>query len=504
MAKTKRTKKDGQIFTPNPLVCIILDAAGYSEVQRDLELYDIIDNSCGDGAFLMEVVRRLINSCRTTGMSDEQIASVLSTKVHGIEIDTDLWLRCQDNLDNICEQMGLQANVKWDIVCADALTVHKYDGKMDFVVGNPPYVRVHNLGNELKLLRDNELTKKGNTDLYISFYELGLRMMKETGVLAYVTPNSWLTSLSGQELRNRVLADKMLNAVIDFGHYQWFEGVCVYSTVAVMMKNSRDCLYFTWNKDEDGTYRQAFVAKYDNVEPAYNIKGKFYFGTPDDLNLLREVKTAKVGKYFEVKNGLATLADDIFVNSAFQIGNFFYREIWKSSKGEPSVCIYPYDEEGVVFPLEFIKQHDYLLYNYFMDNKAKLESRSLQKGTKWWEYGRTQAIGDTRQYKMTINNLVKDAGSVKPCLIGRDVCSYGGLYVISADEEFDSVRLHQAKRIVGEWDFIRYIMLLRKYKSGGYYTFNGKDAEEYLNYVYSKRIEQFKWEHLKENSSNNG
>lgn len=34
-----------------------------------------------------------------------------------------------------------------DILNQDALSVSCFDGKMDFVVGNPPYVRVHNLAD---------------------------------------------------------------------------------------------------------------------------------------------------------------------------------------------------------------------------------------------------------------------------------------------------------------------------------------------------------------------
>ena len=31
-------------------------------------------------------------------------------------------------------------------------------------------------------------------------------------------------------------------------------------------------------------------------------------------------------------------------------------------------------------------------------------------------------------------------------------------------------------------DFIQYVSLLKKYKSGGYYTFNSRELKQYLNY----------------------
>ena len=52
-----KEKRLGQIFTPQYLVEDILDFAGYSNSNNILEKH-IIDNSCGDGAFLCEIVRR--------------------------------------------------------------------------------------------------------------------------------------------------------------------------------------------------------------------------------------------------------------------------------------------------------------------------------------------------------------------------------------------------------------------------------------------------------------
>lgn len=48
-------KHSGQVFTPDYLVRDILDTAGYSgpSVLRR----HFMDNSCGDGAFLVEAVR---------------------------------------------------------------------------------------------------------------------------------------------------------------------------------------------------------------------------------------------------------------------------------------------------------------------------------------------------------------------------------------------------------------------------------------------------------------
>lgn len=54
---------------------------------------------------------------------------------------------CIKNLNNLLDSKNIE-KVKLDILNKDALGVIKYNHKMDFVLGNPPYVRVHNLNSQ--------------------------------------------------------------------------------------------------------------------------------------------------------------------------------------------------------------------------------------------------------------------------------------------------------------------------------------------------------------------
>ena len=52
----RMVKHSGQVFTPDFLVFSILDYAGYTK-GKILQKH-VIDNSCGDGAFLCEITNR--------------------------------------------------------------------------------------------------------------------------------------------------------------------------------------------------------------------------------------------------------------------------------------------------------------------------------------------------------------------------------------------------------------------------------------------------------------
>ena len=194
-------KHSGQVFTPDFIVEQMLDFCGYmySEILRK----HLIDNSCGDGAFLCLAVERYCRTFLENCNNKIQLKKELEKYFHGIELDNVAFKNCLYNLNETVKPFGIQ-EVKWDIQHADALTIDEYDNKMDFVVGNPPYVRVHNLAENYERVKKFIFANGGMTDLYLVFFELGFRMMKRDGKLCYITPSSWLSSLAATNMRKYI------------------------------------------------------------------------------------------------------------------------------------------------------------------------------------------------------------------------------------------------------------------------------------------------------------
>ena len=148
-----KKKKDGKIFTPEPIVKHML----YNEMWRHHELdQHIIDNSCGDGAFLCEIVSDYCETYKFEHMrKGSDLKTTLETYIHGIEIDPVEHKKCLENLDAVAEKYGVKG-VKWDVQNRDALSCHDYDGKMDYVIANPPYIRSGIIPTLMPEVRDHE------------------------------------------------------------------------------------------------------------------------------------------------------------------------------------------------------------------------------------------------------------------------------------------------------------------------------------------------------------
>ena len=463
-------KSNGRFYTPSFVVLSILDMSGY--YGSNIIKKHVIDNSCGDGAFLTEIVERYCKSALNAGLSHKEIACDLGTYIHGIEIDPVECDKCRKNVSLITQKYNIQ-EVAWDIRCADTMDIHEYDGKMDFVLGNPPYVRVHNAGEFFDRIKQYSFAQTGMTDFYIVFYEIGLKMLNEKGVLGYITPSSFFNSLAGEVLRKHLVRFNLIEKIIDLKHYQAFSAT-TYTTIVILKKKKSDnlTLYYRYNEKKRIPY---YV---DSLSPDdFFIRNNFYFSSKSDLLLLKKIFNNSGHCSIAVKNGYATLCDDVFIGD-FDFESAYIIPVIKASTGKRSRIFYPYGLDSRLIP-ESELQKDSNLYQYLLARKALLTKRSSDKGSGscWYAFGRSQAIGDTYKNKLTINTLLRTVDDLKMIQAPAGVGVYSGLYLVG-----DTAEMENAHNALLTDEFIIYISLLGKYKSGGYYTFSSKDVKAFLDY----------------------
>ena len=461
-------KQHGRVYTPNYLVRQILDFGGYN---TDVIIgRNVIDNSCGDGAFLTEIVSRYCSIYKGNNLKVH-----LETFIHGIEIEHSECEVCKHNLSRIAEHYGVH-NVVWDIQCADALTIDKYNGKMDYVFGNPPYVRVHNLNNNYGIVKQFSFAQQGMTDLFIVFFELGFRLMKSDGTMCIITPSSWFSSKAGYALRQYIISHNNLSGIIDLGHFQPFSAT-TYTAISRFQNNAEKVELYRYIDE-----LHPFI-KIDTLSVSeIIIKHNLYISDRTHLEELKSILNGKAYKYVEVKNGFATLADKIF------IGKFEFEEglidVLKASTGKWYKCIFPYDNHGRPLPPTLIERQS-RLYQYLCQHKEQLShQRDTEDNNLWYLFGRTQAIKDVAKDKYAINTIIRDKKSIRFEKVAKGKGVFSGLYILTDIPE------NEVRDLIVSDDFVSYVQMLSNYKSGGYYTFSSKDIEQYLNYKLSQKYGQ--------------
>lgn len=469
---TDPIKHSGQVFTPDYLVAGILDEAGYS--GPGILRKHCIENSCGDGAFLREIVKRYCLAYKEAHGTLTGVESELSTYIHGIEIDPLAYRCCLANLESTAKEAGI-SNCRFDIANEDTLQVSRFNGRMDYVIGNPPYVRVHNLAENFDTVKSFGFTNSGMTDMYLVFFEIGFNMLRDGGTLCYITPSSWINSVAGQSLRRYILQNRSLKSVIDLGHFQPFKST-TYTLISLFRKGCGGA-GFEYNTYDSAESRKRFVdtIPFDEV----NIGDAFYLADRPTLRTLRATIGSKCRQYVSVKNGFATLADKVFIADSFPFDEYLI-PVLKASTGKWHKAFYPYDSHGKPLSKETIFSRP-AIRKYLESRKPELlKEKTEAENPEWYLFGRTQALKDVSANKYAINICIKDVKSIKLNRVDAGCGVYSGLYILS-DIPFEHI-----SGIILSDDFVRHIASLKKYKSGGYYTFNSKDLETYLNY----RIQQ--------------
>lgn len=460
-----KAKALGQVYTPHNIVNDMLNIIGYQ--GSDILKKHIIDNSCGDGAFLRQIVKRYINEYEKMYGNLDGVKNELEKYIHGIDIDTSAHFECIKNLSTDALSFGLQ-NIEWDIMNADALDIHQYDDKMDYVVGNPPYIRIHNLMDNFQKVRQYEFAKYGMTDMYIVFYEIGFKMLNQTGKLCYITPNSFYTSGAGDVFRHYIISTKHLYSLTDLGHYQPFSATTYTTICAFDFAKTYDSFDFQkYTNNGDIIFEERL-----NTMDAFN-NGKMILAKKKEQQFLIDIQNY-IPKYANdviVKNGFATLSDKVFIKDDFEFENNTI-DVIKASTGEWKKAIFPYEGDKII---KFTNL-DTEVQNYLLNNKDKLENRSLDKNSSWYAYGRSQAILDTNKNKFAINTTIKDKNSIKLSFVSAGKGVYSGLYIITSLSE------DELRKILITDDFINYIKIIGKCKNGGYYTFSSSDLRQFILY----------------------
>ena len=472
-----------QVFTPEHVVDTMFEELEYKGDK--IRKKHIIDNSCGNGAILKKVVRTYINVCIMCGLPKEETIEELETYIHGIEIDETLVKETIDNLNKITEEYSL-GDVNWDIKCADTMFVHEYDNKMDYVIGNPPYCNIHDIQKEKReFVKQYKFANGGMTDMYLVFFEIGINMLNENGKLAYITPNSWLTSTAGTNFRNYLKDSNTLLEIYQYGHYKVFEKINTYTCITLLSKTPKTNNVFVCYRNTSDMDLQ-FIQTMENLDECM-LDGNIYLTDRKTLRILADIHNIdkKDKNRIRVKNGFATLNDKFFIVDDYpNKENKNIITVYKASNGETHYFFYPYDENGK--PMNLIEIDDKLVD--FMRNKA-IEMGVDIENPAWYLYGRTQALNDVKYNKISVNNLIRNSDDIKLHFLINNKEQFGvysGYYIPLYNEGIAKKVMEKIKYTLSD-DFLEYIKAVGKYKNGGYYTFSSKELEMWLNYSFGNK-----------------
>lgn len=232
------TTAAGVVYTKPWMVALILDLAGYTS-DRDLGSMVAVEPSAGDGAFLEEMVRRLVSSCRHHGTP----LTETDEAIRAYEISPDAVQRAAELVTRILIELDVSDSLaaclaqSW-IKEADFLEASLGFPIADFVVGNPPYIRLEEIPSAKAAFYRSFSAMRGRADIYIAFYQAALLQLKPGGVCAFICADRWMLNDYGGGLREFITTQGYnVRSVIEAHDVAAFESeVSAYPAVTVIAR----------------------------------------------------------------------------------------------------------------------------------------------------------------------------------------------------------------------------------------------------------------------------
>ena len=189
-------------------------------------------------------------------------------------------------------------------------------GGFDVVIGNPPYVQIQRFSGQ-QIQKDWEKQKYATFaktgDIYGLFYERGYRLLRDHGVLAFITSNKWMRAGYGQKLRRFFLNGTAISRLIDFGDSQIFSDATTYTNIMLLEKAMKKKEPKVW--DLSPVYRKAtslVLMLHENPAGTALFSDIAFVIVKPELALIKKqienmgtpLKEWNVGIYYGIKTGL--------------------------------------------------------------------------------------------------------------------------------------------------------------------------------------------------------
>lgn len=488
---------NGAVYTPNYIKSFIVENS-LSKVKKPLSEIKSADISCGCGAFLFTIANKQKNE------TQRPYSEIFEENIFGLDICQTSIKRTEILLTLLAISQGEdEKEFKFNLFCGNALSfdwkfncsVIKSNEGFDLIVGNPPYVRAKNIDLETKKLLTNwSVTKSGNPDLYIPFFEIGLKSLNKKGILGYITVNSFFKSVNARELRKYLQTNKYELSIIDFGDEKLFESKSAYTCICFLAKEKSEYLFF--KKETSRTLQKNGLEKFNKIPfKDLDFQRGWIINNKQIVENIKRIESAgeSLGAKYKIKNGIATLSNDIYIFKPIDENKNYYtlirnRKKFEIEKGicrdiiKPNILKYEHEIELIkekliypytngITPLSLLKEEQLKsnfpkAYEYLSFHKEELQKRDKGNGDygAWYAFGRTQALTD-KGYKLLFPYMAKDPHFV--FTDHKDMMIYCGYAIFNESVE----ELKILKRILESKVFDYYMQNTSKPYSSGYLSY---------------------------------
>jgi type I restriction-modification system DNA methylase subunit len=494
---TKDIKEEkGIVYTPDFIIDYLI---GKTIDFNNIQAQKIIDPACGCGAFLLRIIDKY------SQVNKKGVISFVENQLYGIDIDGN-HIKIVELLINLkLVLIGEDyPKIKLNLETADALkndwsSLFSIKEKFDFIIGNPPYIKVQTMKEEYMnfLSQTFETTKSGGFNIFYAFIEKSMLMLDPKGKLGFIIPNNFLKIKSGKSLRVYIIKNHYLDTLIDFSHNMIFAPVMTYNAIIILSKFKNSFFSYKFIPKINDVSKPLNNKKFSKINNNQLHEDQWILLDDDSMAKIKKIQSfpIKIGQF--IKTGIATLKDALFIvkktdnkfiasfgESLYEIEPELIRPLYKipEIKSLENITnfrnhiIFPYKLiNGLYKPIpKTILENNYpKAFRYFLAIETELNKRSNSHLIKpFYAYGRSQGLNNQGEKLMYAQFLGKpkfihntDAES----LFSNGFAIY----------ENNKIELKLLKKIIQSSIFEWYISKVSYSIDGGFYCYQKKYLKDF-------------------------
>ncbi len=494
MASLQKTyskeKLNGQIYTPDFIVKKILDDINYN--NKNIIGKEILDPACGDGQFLVQIAKRIIKFSKNKNLEKNL------EKINGWDIDKNAIEMAKNRLNKLIENFNI--NIEWNLKCKNSifekkennLFLNKKNKFFDYIIGNPPYIRIQHLekNQRIYIQKYYKFCKTGSTDIYIAFFEMSYNLLKNTGICAFITPNTYFSTETAKEIRRFFEREQNIISITNYGSIQLFENARTYSSITIFSRKRYDNFLF-----RKADTKNVFKKRKINFS---EIKNKNFWQLSCEKISVKNGK--RLGDICDIHVGLTTLADKVYICKALnengktisiktnlkgiiEIEKDILKPIIKASKIKKAdeknnnYIIFPYEKQNgknKIISEKKLKKIFPMTYEYFLSVKNVLNKRDNGKPNSiiWYAFGRTQSLNTSFGEKIVFSPMNKKPNFIH--IKNKETTFYSG-YCIKYKNSYEEL----LKKLNSE-RMENFIKISSRDFGGNWKAYNKKILQEFI------------------------
>ena len=194
LAEIDRLHDSCGVYTNPSIVCRILDAIEWT-ADADLSQSRLLEPAAGNGEFVIEAARRLVQSLRKLNIP--VTSGTLAPRINGFELHSGACAEARQRTKAALDDLGVHPSTS--AACArhwyansDFLLTDRNTRPYTHTAGNPPYIRWPKIPPSLKETYNDQLPRDmTGGDLFLPFLDLAFEQLQPHGRAGFLCSDRW-------------------------------------------------------------------------------------------------------------------------------------------------------------------------------------------------------------------------------------------------------------------------------------------------------------------------